>query len=120
MILFDPNKRFYKGNLHTHTTNSDGRRSPEDVLATYRAEGYDFIALTDHWKKTTGETHDWEGMLVLPGIELDYTLPAQVIHIVGIGVDESVLNASRSGGAQSGIDAIRNADGRSSRIRPGR
>ena len=112
MLMFDPDKRFFKGNLHTHTTNSDGRRSPEDVLKLYRENGYDFTALTDHWKRAPEETAFLDGMLILPGIELDYTLPAQVIHIVGVGVDESVLKAARNGGPQSGIDAIRRAGGR--------
>lgn len=112
MLMFDPDKRFFKGNLHTHTTNSDGRRSPEDVLKLYRENGYDFTALTDHWKRAPEETAFLDSMLILPGIELDYTLPAQVIHIVGVGVDESVLKASRNGGPQSGIDAIRRAGGR--------
>lgn len=112
MLMFDPDKRFFKGNLHTHTTNSDGRRSPEDVLKLYRENGYDFTALTDHWKRAPEEKAFLDGMLILPGIELDYTLPAQVIHIVGVGVDESVLKATRNGGPQSGIDAIRRAGGR--------
>lgn len=112
MNLFDPAKPFFKGNLHTHTNNSDGKKSPEEALDLYHAKGYDFVALTDHWKRTTEETHMHGDMLVIPGIELDYTLPAQVIHIVGVGVDETVLNASRNGGAQSGIDAIHKAGGR--------
>lgn len=41
--------RFYRGNLHTHSTVSDGELSPEDVIAAYRAQGYDFLALTDHF-----------------------------------------------------------------------
>lgn len=46
---FDLPGRFWRGNLHTHSTNSDGILSPEDVCRRYRAEGYDFIALTDHF-----------------------------------------------------------------------
>lgn len=41
--------RFWRGNLHTHSTRSDGVLSPEQVCRRYRAEGYDFIALTDHF-----------------------------------------------------------------------
>lgn len=41
--------KFYRGNLHTHSTNSDGVLSPEEVCRRYQAEGYDFIALTDHF-----------------------------------------------------------------------
>ena len=41
--------KFHRGNLHTHSTNSDGILSPKEVCARYQAEGYDFIALTDHF-----------------------------------------------------------------------
>ncbi len=41
--------KFYRGNLHTHSTRSDGALDPEEVCRRYRAEGYDFIALTDHF-----------------------------------------------------------------------
>ena len=37
-----------KGNLHTHTTLSDGRNPPEHVARKYLDAGYDFIAFTDH------------------------------------------------------------------------
>ncbi len=113
MLLFDQAKPFFKGNLHTHTTNTDGRKSPEEVLDLYQANGYDFIALTDHWKRTVDEPYMRGDMLVMTGIELDYTMPGQVIHIVGAGVDESIMTtATRNGGAQNGIDAIRKAGGR--------
>lgn len=41
--------RFWRGNLHTHSTCSDGVLSPEEVCRRYKDEGYDFIALTDHF-----------------------------------------------------------------------
>ncbi|MEO1551781.1 MAG: CehA/McbA family metallohydrolase [Pseudomonadota bacterium] len=41
--------RFWRGNLHTHSTRSDGVLAPEEVLRRYRAEGYDFVSLTDHF-----------------------------------------------------------------------
>ena len=41
--------QFYKGNLHTHCTNSDGRLPVEEVCRRYKAQGYDFIAMTDHF-----------------------------------------------------------------------
>ncbi|MBR0680386.1 phosphotransferase [Roseomonas eburnea] len=41
--------RFWKGNIHTHSTLSDGMLAPEAVCATYRDAGYDFLALTDHF-----------------------------------------------------------------------
>jgi len=41
--------RFYKGNLHTHSTASDAVRDPDQVCAMYRDAGYDFLSLTDHF-----------------------------------------------------------------------
>ena len=41
-------KRWYKGNLHTHTYWSDGDEYPELVLDWYKTHGYDFVALSDH------------------------------------------------------------------------
>jgi hypothetical protein len=41
--------RFWRGNLHTHSTLSDGALPPQEVCRRYAAEGYDFLALTDHF-----------------------------------------------------------------------
>lgn len=41
-------RRPYKGDLHTHTTYSDGLEPPEVMLACARKKGLDFIAITDH------------------------------------------------------------------------
>ena len=40
---------FFRGNLHTHSTVSDGMQPPAEVCRRYKAEGYDFISLTDHF-----------------------------------------------------------------------
>lgn len=40
--------KFWRGNLHTHSTLSDGGLSPQEVCDRYRAEGYDFLCLSDH------------------------------------------------------------------------
>jgi histidinol phosphatase-like PHP family hydrolase len=41
--------RFWRGNLHTHSNRSDGVLTPAEVCRRYRDEGYDFLALTDHF-----------------------------------------------------------------------
>ena len=41
-------KRWYKGNLHTHTYWSDGDEYPEMALDWYKNHDYDFVALSDH------------------------------------------------------------------------
>jgi predicted metal-dependent phosphoesterase TrpH len=48
----DPFKQpgsFWRGNIHTHSTRSDGVLEPEEVVLRYKAEGYDFLAMTDHF-----------------------------------------------------------------------
>lgn len=40
--------KFHRGNLHTHSTGSDGVYSPQEVCRRYHEQGYDFIAMTDH------------------------------------------------------------------------
>lgn len=41
--------RFWRGNLHTHSTLSDGAMGPEKVVEAYKAAGYDFMMLSDHF-----------------------------------------------------------------------
>lgn len=107
MEYLSADRPWYKGNLHMHTTLSDGRLSPEEAKARYRGLGYDFIAVTDHRRLGEG-THFFDGMLVLPGIELDYDLVGQVLHLVGIGLkggpDPQALIRM---GPQRAVDAIR-------------
>jgi hypothetical protein len=46
--------RFYRGNLHTHSSVSDGGLCPREIVSAYRKNGYDFIALTDHFRERFG------------------------------------------------------------------
>jgi histidinol phosphatase-like PHP family hydrolase len=48
--------RWYRGNLHAHSDRSDGAASPKQVIDEYRAAGYDFVVLTDHFEKRWGWT----------------------------------------------------------------
>lgn len=45
-VLLDSTKNYYKANLHCHSTNSDGKLSPEEVKALYKANGYSIVAYT--------------------------------------------------------------------------
>lgn len=46
---FAQHGRFFKGNLHTHSSQSDGQLLPQEVCRRYREAGYDFICLSDHF-----------------------------------------------------------------------
>ncbi|MDO5566461.1 MAG: hypothetical protein Q4G59_07370 [Planctomycetia bacterium] len=39
---------WYKGNFHMHTYWSDGGNLPENAIAQYQKQGYQFLCLTDH------------------------------------------------------------------------
>lgn len=109
--LFDKNLPVFKGNTHVHTSISDGRRSPEDAIALYRAAGYDFITLTDHWKQSPERVAE-NGLLVLSGAELDYTFPTQVVHLTCFGATQAIDMAAGRPNPEAGIAAMRAAGAR--------
>ncbi len=86
--------RFWRGNLHTHSTRSDGVLPPEEVCRRYRAEGYDFMALTDHFIGAYGypivDTVPMRdaGFTTILGAELHSgpMLNGELWHILAVGV----------------------------------
>ncbi|HBP37171.1 MAG TPA: hypothetical protein DD640_00185 [Clostridiales bacterium] len=112
-MFIDANgQKWFKGNLHAHTTNSDGRRAPEDVIKLYADADYDFLALTDHWRYQ-GMAQK-EHMLLLSGCEYDTGSDPRdgIIHIVGIGMArQPELTAVPRPAAQAMIDAINGCGG---------
>jgi hypothetical protein len=87
-----------KGNLHAHTTFSDGRRPVDEVVARYRELEYDFLAITDHDDRVDDDywfriPSGGDRLLVLPGIEIDYRpLSQHVGKVVGDRETLYVLN----------------------------
>jgi hypothetical protein len=64
---------WYRGDLHTHTVHSDGRRTPAELAAAARAAGLDFLASTEH--NTTSANLGWGAhagtdLLVIAGQEV--------------------------------------------------
>jgi hypothetical protein len=53
-LPFDKPGRFWKGNIHTHSTRSDGKLTPNEVMEAYRGHGYDFLSVTDHFMERFG------------------------------------------------------------------
>lgn len=85
---------FLKGNLHTHTNLSDGVLSVDEVLRRYRAAGYDFCAITDHFMEQFSfpivDTRGFrdEKFTTLIGAELHAprTEMSSIWHIVAVGL----------------------------------
>ncbi len=93
-LSFHKPGRFYRGNLHTHTTLSDGELTPAEVVATYRKNGYDFIALSDHFLEKYGfpitDSQEFRSadFTTLLGAELHapQTELGELWHIIGLGL----------------------------------
>ena len=104
---------YYKVALHQHTTISDGRVTPEELVAMYKASGYDAVAITDHWKYHKEDNID--GMLILAGCEYDTgirnTIDGGVMHIVGIGMRERPELDKATNTRQEIIDEINRLGG---------
>lgn len=82
-----------KGNLHSHTTNSDGRPTPQQRLDGYVEHEYDFLCLSDHYTITRIETVKAPNDFVLiQGAELHPKNPfgGQVHHFVCLNIHEDM------------------------------
>jgi hypothetical protein len=111
--------RWYKGNTHTHTLNSDGDSHPDDVVKWYRAHGYQFVVLTDHNVITSVDglnaLHGLDNrFLVIRGEEVTDRFESRPLHINGLNL--STLVAPQGGPSavdvvQRNVDAIRAAGG---------
>lgn len=61
--------KWFKGNLHCHSTNSDGRLSPEEVVKIYKEKGYAFLAFSEHELFTDLKEFNEENFIIIPAIE---------------------------------------------------
>ncbi len=62
-----------RANFHGHTTESDGRLSPQEYVDWYTEHGYDALAITDHNVRTEPASLDSRGTLLIPGAEVTAT-----------------------------------------------
>ena len=77
--------------LHLHTTASDGRWPPEQLIDEAERAGIGFFAVTDHDSLgSLSETSDLvrgSGLRFLPGVELSSRLDGQSYHLLAYGFD---------------------------------
>ncbi|MDR5709473.1 MAG: hypothetical protein QN172_03800 [Armatimonadota bacterium] len=66
-----------KAQLHCHTTASDGKLQPQEVVDRYREAGYAFLALTDHDRITWVEAPEDQDFCVIPGVERTVPWPVR-------------------------------------------
>ena len=85
-----PVARWYKGNTHTHTTNSDGDAPPAQVVAWYAERGYHFLSLTDHNLLTAPVSvpnNELSGLLLIAGEEITMALD---VHVNALGISRVI------------------------------
>jgi hypothetical protein len=110
---------WYKGNTHTHTLNSDGDSTPDDVVRWYREHRYQFLVLTDHNFLTEVDALNAlhgadQKFLVIRGEEVTDSFGDRSLHINGLDVarrvepqhGQSVVDV-----LQRNVDAIRRERG---------
>lgn len=114
--------QWFRGNLHAHTTNSDGAMPPEKLVAHYDYAGWDFLALTDHWRVSeVANLAAFPHITVLRGIEVNTpngsTSAGTNVHLVGVNVQEPIERRDDFDGftgpatVQWYVDAIREQGG---------
>jgi hypothetical protein len=110
---------WYKGNTHTHTLNSDGDSTPDEVVRWYREHRYAFVILTDHNFLTSVESLNAlhgadDKFLVIKGEEVTSTFAKKPVHVNGLNVSARVgpqAGSSLVDVLQRSVDAIRRASG---------
>jgi hypothetical protein len=115
----NPASRWYKGNTHTHTLNSDGDVTPDEAVRWYREHGYSFLVLSDHDFLTDmsglSAVHGAAGKFILiPGEEISDVFEKLPVHLNALGVSERIEpqhGGSVAEAIQNNTSAIRRARG---------
>lgn len=117
--LEQPQLRWYKGNTHTHTLESDGDSPPDVVTKWYKDHGYNFLVITDH-----------NVLVMVDGLNAKFAQPGSFIvikgeevtnHLAGKAVHVNGLDTRARIGPQTGttvlellqksVDAVRREGG---------
>lgn len=73
--------------LHLHTTASDGRLSPTELVQLAASQNVQFMAVTDHdstdgLEEAFSAAKGFDGMEIIPGIELGTDIPGTEVHML--------------------------------------
>jgi hypothetical protein len=112
-------RHWYKGNTHTHTLNSDGDSTPDDVAKWYREHGYRFLVLSDHNVLTNPDGLNAvlgasEQFLLIKGEEVTDRFGDKPIHVNALEPSQVVdpqHGSSVLDVMQRTVDAIRKGGG---------
>lgn len=111
--------RWYRGNTHAHTLNSDGDSTPDEVARWYREQGYHFLVISDHnfltpvqgLNATLGAE---ERFLLIEGEEVTDRAAGKPVHVNALGVRTAVKpqgGATPGEALQRDLEAVRASGG---------
>ena len=111
--------RWYKGNLHTHTINSDGDSSPDVVARWYKENRYNFLVLSDHNYLTDPKGLNSifaaeERFLLISGEEVTSGFEKKPVHVNAFKLHRTlqpIVGKSVLDTIQKNVDAILAAGG---------
>ena len=97
-----------KVDLHLHTTVSDGRLTPSELVRYTAAQGLEVIAISDHditdgLAEAYSVIQEYPNMTLIPAIELSTDLPGDEVHMLGYFIDyedrefQNILDRFREG-----------------------
>ena len=81
-----------KGDFHTHSTASDGRLTPTELVDLVAQQGVTYHALTDH-DSTEGIAEariaaaKYPGYVLIPGVEMGSDIDGHEVHMLGLYLD---------------------------------
>jgi hypothetical protein len=106
-----PPERWFRGNTHTHSINSDGDSAPDSVVRWYKEHGYQFVVLSDHDMLTPVEGLNAAlaapgKFLVLGGEEVTDSFQGAPVHLIAINPRAVIMP---QGGASIADTLNRNA-----------
>jgi hypothetical protein len=109
--------RWFKGNTHAHTLESDGDSPPEYVARWYKEHGYDFLVLSDHNvfvdPARLAQLVD-TSFILIPGEEVTASFEKTPVHVNGLnipGLVEPRTGQTLVETLQHNVDAVREVDG---------
>jgi hypothetical protein len=108
-----PTARWWKGNTHTHTTNSDGDTPAAQVATWYKQHGYRFLVLSDHNVFTDPRTLSSlvdSTFLLIAGEEVTTSFERAAVHVNALEITRVIpppKDSSLLGTVQKTVDAIR-------------
>jgi len=103
---YDTSGKWFKGNVHIHSTASDGGKTFPELAELYASAGYDFLFRTDHWViSDTQQDTEPSPLLWLDGIEIDgEDHTGAWFHAVCLG---KVKDISHEDGFVAALEAVR-------------